>query len=584
MLKVPSLVEVLGNLEETLPKNTDVIPWGSLLDNPIDLKLWFEETTSIFSDQARDFIYPAGTLEASIGIVFGCIPCHQYQTSDGNICNLPWGLKEVGFNDFNSLVWSYNLQNFKLIPETSQSRPSSNLDVVSLRKATQKLILGSKLRIILVCGDEAEHVVIPESSLSAGINLELHQGVKCRAWAEHDTKKIKRLFIRIPYLPCELWSRNAPAIYDLTSIFRLLRALTGVQLRSLFYESGFVVSQVITAWGNEKLGKSTCLKPQDLEPLLRLWLAERGFDNDEDLERLAEAAGGSLQYAIQVMISCHPKRDRGKGQEESRGIHRARHVEYQKIPTKIQEAVTEIFKQKSPALFQTDKTGLGETDCELEAPDESIMDHVNSFNIPIVETDMGDGRPRDSQGRSSRILSLLFGSRHQGAKLSWNKTTFAFTIHTVRVYLQTEVRPPGGFWIRAEISPVGERHPNLWALDAKPEDPGSRLAIRISLRDSNDCEMEVLYPSSNGEKAACQANGLMDALNGDHIVQIAKRPRRYVLVHKHSALICKQHPFLNGFIGGGYTDDDGNLIQHNRGKSRKRPREEGEDVPGTQPD
>lgn len=195
-----------------------------------------------------------------------------------------------------------------------------------------------------------------------------------------------------------------------------------------------------------------------------------------------------------------------------------------------------------------------------------------------METEIRRGYSDDPspQCHPSRSLSLLFGSRHQGVKHSWNKTTFSFKIHGVSIYLQTGKRPPKGFWIRADISPIGERHPHLWALDAKPDDPASRLAIRISLRDSDDCEIDVQYPSRNGEKIACQANGLMDLLNGDHITEIAKRPRRYATVFPNSTGICEKYPFLRGFIGGGFTDDDGNLIQHNRGKSRKRP-QAGED-------
>lgn len=376
MLRIPSLVKILGNLEEALPENTAVIPWGSLSDNPtVDVKSWFQETKSIFGEDVQDFICPAGTLEASVGIVFGCTPCHQYQTSSGDLCNLPWGLKEIGFTESNSLIWSYNLRSFKVMPKTFQSRPSSSLNMTSMKEATRKLIHGSKLRLILVCGDEAEQVVIPGLSLSAEMSLELHQGLKCRAWVEHDTSKVNRLFIRIPDLPSELWSSNAPAIYDLTSIFRLLRALTGIRIHSLFYESGFVVTQAMTAWGNEKQGKMTPIKPQDLEPLIRLWLAERGFDNDEDLEHLAEAAGGSLRYAIQVKVSCHPKRERREGRKDSRGIHRTRHMNYQEIPKNIRQSVMGLFQKKSPGLFQAtkadDKSGP-------EAPDEFIMDQVGS--------------------------------------------------------------------------------------------------------------------------------------------------------------------------------------------------------------
>lgn len=190
--------------------------------------------------------------------------------------------------------------------------------------------------------------------------------------------------------------------------------------------------------------------------------------------------------------------------------------------------------------------------------------------------DEDDDKQRDESGlqineprkNGPKKMTLAVGSIHQGN--CHLKSKISFTIRGVRVYLKVPDRPIGGFWIKADVTDWGTINPNAWAPDSRPEDPGSRLAIHIGLKDIHGRETDVFYPKQYGSTWACKANMIMDVLDGYSDVEIARRPRRYVYKPNETTGDCKSHPFLKGFVGGGYTDDDGNLIPHERGQKRPR--------------
>ncbi|KAJ5614652.1 hypothetical protein N7528_008306 [Penicillium herquei] len=137
----------------------------------------------------------------------------------------------------------------------------------------------------------------------------------------------------------------------------------------------------------------------------------------------------------------------------------------------------------------------------------------------------------------------------------------------------TNLQPDGGFWIKAELANFGERHRYVWAKDATPEDPGSRLAIRVCIRSSDGNEIGIEYPCVAGWKACFKANRIFDELNGNSCVQISRRPRRHIFVDARHNL--REYPELEQFIGGGYIDDDGRVISTGQLKHSR----EANDVP-----
>lgn len=108
------------------------------------------------------------------------------------------------------------------------------------------------------------------------------------------------------------------------------------------------------------------------------------------------------------------------------------------------------------------------------------------------------------------------------------------------------------------------RNPNAWAQDIRDEDPGARLAFRISIRESDGHDTFIQYASHKSWQSCCKANTLVDELNGDQLSEIYTRPRRFTDIDHRNTRILAAYPALKIFVGGAYTDDNGVVISRKR--------------------
>ena len=69
--------------------------------------------------------------------------------------------------------------------------------------------------------------------------------------------------------------------------------------------------------------------------------------------------------------------------------------------------------------------------------------------------------------------------------------------------------------MKAELSSIGSRHPQVWAEATNDQDAGARLAFSVSIRNSDGHETFETYPTTDSPRASCKANTLVDELNGD---------------------------------------------------------------------
>ncbi|CAG8120048.1 unnamed protein product [Penicillium olsonii] len=604
---------LIGNhpfdINQCLPPEADLIPWGELdPKEPQDTGCWFKTTISNLQEQMtvlstseedtpldtstpNEFIRPVGTSDVPIGIVFGCVPSHEYTTHHGSgspvLHHLPWGLKESEFDESNSLIWSYNLQKFTLIPGGFQSRPPNLPMIRFLRTATKKLILGSKLRIIIMSGKEVEPVVLPDDNLISGHITLMLDDVECQAWVEHDGARILRLFVRSPSPLSELWASNGRMACQITRVFRLVSGLTSVKIHPAFFESTLVVTLIIRGWYDEKIGQITPVSPEDLDPLLRLWLAEKGFTGEKDLQCLTEAAGGSLRLGIQIICASHPNKAHRSKTAGLGVLPSANTNDCDHWPDEIFHRVQALFKEKAPLLFMNSERGQSTNEERNQATEDSsiargigleplfrkaqktpgIPDYLTQFDeartyIDGFQTNADASTTLDDN--QSESIRLMLGSKHQGYRGKRAVGYYQFTIRHIGFSITTKLPPEGGFWIKAELSPIGKRHPRVWATEATLEDPGSRLAIRVGIRDSDDREIGFEYPSSDSWQACYKANRLVDELNGDSYLEISKRPRRHLFVDGRHKGLLKRYPGLKKYVGGAFNGHDGNLVRDTR--------------------
>lgn len=555
--------------------------WAELEDELLDLETWFQSTSAKLEEQGRaietELIRPVGTCQASIGLILDLTPSHDYVSKDGTVSlKLPWGLQESGFNQSNSLIWTYNLQNYVHIPHTFQVSSPSPADIGILRAATQRLIRGSRLRIIIVCGVNSEAVAIPDNLKLNHINLSLY-GLEYDAWIQTEQSKVLRILIRAPKPLSGLWASHAREAFDLTNVFRFVSNMTKTRMFSSFYESALSVSLIVRKWADERDHGLPKACPADLEPTLKTWLVGKGFQSDEDLERLTRAAGGSLRYGILVLSNLLPKTKYSypcqripRSSVERRGV----------VPPDILASVRSLWEELS-AQAKTTLIPIEDLDENLGDVDENVIevatkefdilteaDYVTSSTVKELEQVLDKYGSDKPAPRFDNGLSWMLGQHYKARRVSANG--FRLTVRHLNLSFRLQEEPEDKVCVKTELSPIGERHPHVWAIASKDQEPGARLAFRISVKDKNGNETSVVYPTSWSFQSCCSANALVEELEGHSFIDICQRPRRYLYIDHRCRRMIQAHPILKDFVGGAYTDDNGEVIPKIQGK-RKRP-------------
>ncbi|KAE8367186.1 hypothetical protein BDV27DRAFT_155154 [Aspergillus caelatus] len=183
--------------------------WGPLQVHIIDPQSWFRSTIAKLQQNDStigagvDMISPIGSSEASIGIAFEPTPLHNYDKS-GQAISIPWGLREGGFRASNSLIWPFDLQRYTYMSESYQVQSFSTSKRNILRDASQQLIAGTRLRVIIMCGD-IEEIIHPTNAKKVVLTL---NDMAYNTWVEIQQKKVARIFIRAPAPLSELWSSH----------------------------------------------------------------------------------------------------------------------------------------------------------------------------------------------------------------------------------------------------------------------------------------------------------------------------------------------------------------------------------------
>jgi hypothetical protein len=86
------------------------------------------------------------------------------------------------------------------------------------------------------------------------------------------------------------------------------------------------------------------------------------------------------------------------------------------------------------------------------------------------------------------------------------------------------------FFVKAEVSPIGESNHHAYATEASGSDPGMRFGLRVSLRDDKGEDSFVGYASSSTWQAIAIANSCLYGLDDDTFEEICRRQRRFVYV------------------------------------------------------
>ncbi|RAK92466.1 hypothetical protein BO79DRAFT_277284 [Aspergillus costaricaensis CBS 115574] len=548
-----------------LPQSEDSI-WRIQEEEPIDLSSWFESVSASILQQGNltqaDLESPFGSTRAPIGIILDHAPSCAY--GDGRP-NLPWGLHESGFTETNSLIWSFNLQKFTYISGTFQAAPLHIADEHVLSAHTWRLICGSQMRVILLCGHNSEKIAMPANIRLRSSILKLHD-FEYQVWLDIEESRINRTFIRSPAPLGGLWATKSREACQLGTLFRFVSDITGTKLRQGFYESAVSLALIIRNWDDENNKKIEKIAPANLEPLLQAWLAKNGFETEEQIRRLEQSAGGSLRYGLLVLSLVVPRQVRSTG---VRRIPDSKAKRLGTIDRNILSAVKSLYLELHPGSSTPEEykvTG------EYNAADEHAIHEAAMCGVMLDDEDSDREYteiPEPKLAANTRIgnfknrLCLALGCWYQGRERAPGH--YSVDIQHTKIYINaTRENHKGGFWVKAELSPPGVRNPNVWAQDIRDGDPGARLAFRISIKESDGQETFVRYASHKSWQSCCKANTLVDELNGDQLLEIYTRPRRFIDIDHRNTRILAAYPALKSFIGGAFTDDNGVVMSRKR--------------------
>ncbi|GAB1209202.1 hypothetical protein APSETT445_007972 [Aspergillus pseudonomiae] len=541
-----------------------------------DFEQYAEQLTKI-TGTCPNLLPPFGDLTARIGIILehGYFTTTEDTPSVKSKLDLPWGLSHTGFDEKNCLIWPFRFQNNKEVANLNNVKSLTTEEANVLGQLNHQLIINSDLKVIIMSGESIHDLILTSHRADSKlVPTSLHlRGYSIQAYIEATGSIVERLYIKSPGLIGSFWADKWSASIQIATI----------------------------------------------DPDIRAWLYTKGFQRDDDVVAL-EQLGGTLTNGLSMLLHALPhcpKEHRGytypkrsykqKGERESLDKNKISqikafyeslvsptlsHPEVLKSPASSPAVIASEFKPQnsSNALDEEHQLEASITDQHIEEcmeQEEGIepetltqvaLDNEGAYQVTLHPGDRGNPRKLgtraldESLKRISRTsmrtqISLLAGRTYAGSRRQTQSVDeYTVYVHHLTLRIQTplldQIDTAAGFTVYVEIKPSGASHPNRWAINARTDDKAIQLGFRVRMKLKNGEYFEY-YPKSSSDGAPMVANSFVDWMEGYLEEEIIQRPRRYGFVD----VVVKAVPdSLRPFVGGAYTDDEGNIVP----KKRKR--------------
>lgn len=557
---------------------------------------------------------PYGTPEARVGVLLGQCPVNRLDNETNiqeGMTALPSALLDVNFSPSNSLVWTYNLrQPFQ--PRPNSSRTADNLDPHELEVLSQfhrTLIAGSNLKVVFLCGRDVESVIMNPELAGNRTTLTL-RGCSFPAFLETDTaetKFVKRIYVRLQSSlavtsRCDSWEETK----EHAEAFRFAAIVTDTpDIYGFTIGSNLIAKEIILRYWAEREGFYEPMTINCMDPKIREWFTLKGITLDSEIEPF-ERLGGTLIRGAFLLLMALPQCPLNGNKKKGPALK----YDAGKKPNGLQRVFAKETLKEAKALY-TKFTGRGDrTDIEgssnpktsgnlmIEAAEKALLEPNEKLDEIFHRSrdyyrDLSEEATLEDNGfqyapKFKNTLSdpntqernnLLRGKWFQGHL--YRKHGSHYQIWALRNMLTVRFTHDGvnldeRFILQVLMSPPGTRHPNVYATQAKDDDPACRVAVKVSgILDTG--EPFSLFPtqSERSWKEPMRTNTVFDWFAGQSLRQIAMNnaPRRYIYIAEKDQTM--QTPELVKFVKGGFTDgslteQESEIWDAERSKVRKR--------------
>ncbi|KAE8383701.1 hypothetical protein BDV26DRAFT_287123 [Aspergillus bertholletiae] len=257
--------------------------------------------------EPRQIARPFGTLQARIGLVLEWCPVDKNancQLLEQGITAIPPILRDCGFNQSNSLIWTYDLRQSHL-SEIGRPNPYSKSELDILCRFHRSLIQMFNLRVIILCGSGTERMIVSHETRRNRVDIEL-QGCVYTTYCEVDRNEITRLYMILPVSLSSLRYTKWTDCLKLGELIRFAATMTETQRIKGYYQANYrIYRHIIMQYTNELNGKYDLITKDTISPLILDWLSLKGvvYRDISKIERL----GGTLSRGILLILMVLPR-------------------------------------------------------------------------------------------------------------------------------------------------------------------------------------------------------------------------------------------------------------------------------------
>jgi hypothetical protein len=532
-----------GKLGELQPFNSD-------LEIPFDENFWesgvlqnCENAISQYLDREVSLVRPLGSLASRMAIVLSEVETSKRSMISSNPNNhdevVPYGIREMGLNAENTLIWPFNLRQSRISRPDEISTEVAAAEAAYFRDYSLSLIAASSARFILICGEIGQRYLFDEAQgLSSPIEIIL-SGHNMVFRLMLDGTHIQRVFVVIPDPRKIMRGGDWRSSQKFAQIMRLATTLTKINaIDHNFFENNRACASIFNAIAEEK-AFGTSLTIEQIGSGTRQWLARKGFQTNEDIEELTKLVG-SLTEGLFVLLCSLPQNSyrvvrRGrprkekvlKGPKYSKELLTAvRKLQQEKVQKNIfcpdleedghdkVPVIARINVSRQSSYQPTDGSeGLEDRDDESDDnPEESSDEPASIMEISLDIADepkiviteaygmidsqqlddsevKGSGLQKPWRGwkfyhearRAAYIDKLVNGGSFKPRKRTrHNAPRVNFAKVNISILAGWELRPETDVKIMVELAEAGSDHCKRYATHTRASAMARRLAFRLS--------------------------------------------------------------------------------------------------------